>query len=370
MENIVEINEDFDFNSLYLENPIPLQGGSFFTKINYSDKKLPLYLQLPKCRSKNGILKSTTSKKSYIDLLFNFNEEGLSSWFENLESKCRDLIFSKKDNWFQSDMDLDDIENMFITPIRSFKSGKYISLRVNIPYTRNIKKEYCMIYDETEKILDSKDVTYDKDIIPLVLIDGIRFTSKTFQLEINLPQLMILNIDNNIKNNFMIKSGKSDDNNKIQETDKNIESKENNVIDNNTTILDKSEIINDSLIAKSVMSEVLAESSNEEINNKITNVSSLSNKLKDYDSKSLEKEKSKVNLDSLEEIDLEVPNGSEEFLLKNPIEVYSEIYKTAKNKAKQLKIAAMTAFLEAREIKVKYNLEDSDISDEEVSNNT
>ncbi len=87
MENIVDINENFDFNSIYLENPVPLQGGSFFTKINFSDKKLPLYIQLPKCKSKNGILKSATSKKSYIDLLFNFTEEGLLSWFENLESR-------------------------------------------------------------------------------------------------------------------------------------------------------------------------------------------------------------------------------------------------------------------------------------------
>ena len=158
MENIVEINDKFDFNSIYLENPVPMQGGSFFTKINYSDKKLPLYIQLPKCKSKNGIIKSTTSKKSYIDLLFNFNEEGLLSWFENLESRCRDLIFSKKDTWFQSDIELDDIESMFLTPIRSFKSGKFICLRSNIPYTKNIKKEY---YQKEDLIQYQKRILHD-----------------------------------------------------------------------------------------------------------------------------------------------------------------------------------------------------------------
>ena len=63
MENILEINNSFDFSRIYLDNPSPLQGGSFFTKINYSEKKLPLYIQLPKCKSKNGILKSSTTKK-------------------------------------------------------------------------------------------------------------------------------------------------------------------------------------------------------------------------------------------------------------------------------------------------------------------
>ena len=53
MENIIEINKNFDFDSIYLENPVPMQGGSFFTRINYSDKNLPLYVQLPKCKCKN-----------------------------------------------------------------------------------------------------------------------------------------------------------------------------------------------------------------------------------------------------------------------------------------------------------------------------
>ena len=332
MDNIVEINDNFDFNSIYLENPVPMQGGSFFTKINFSDKKLPLYIQLPKCKSKNGILKSTTSKKSYIDLLFNFNEEGLLTWFENLESKCRELIFNKKDIWFESDIELDDIEGMFLTPIRSFKSGKFICLRCNIPYTKNIKKEYCMIYDETEKILQSEDVTENKEIIPLVLVDGIRFTSKTFQLEINLPQLMVLNIDNNIKNNCMIKT------NKYQE---------NMIIENN----------NNSNIEK--ITQVKKSDKVENLNN----IKTLENKeIKN----SILKNTNKENKDDLEEVNLELPNSSEEFSLKNPIEVYTEIYKNAKNKAKQLKTAAITAFLEAKEIKDKYNLENSDLSDEEI----
>ena len=357
MENIVEINDKFDFNSIYLENPVPMQGGSFFTKINYSDKKLPLYIQLPKCKSKNGILKSTTSKKSYIDLLFNFNEEGLLSWFENLESRCRDLIFSKKDTWFQSDIELDDIESMFLTPIRSYKSGKFICLRSNIPYTKNIKKEYCMIYDETEKILESQDVTENKEIIPLVLVDGIRFTSKTFQLEINLPQLMVLNIDINIKNNCMIKTSKREEN--VIDEKNNNENIENNENNENIENIEK-------------ITEVENSSNVEIINENSKTLEKNDNIIKDLQENTQEIVNSNLELnnnenkDGLEEVNLELPNSSEEFSLKNPIEVYTEIYKNAKSKAKQLKTAAIMAFLEAKEIKDKYNLEDSDISDEEI----
>ena len=330
MENILDINEKFDFDLIHLENPIPIQGGSFFTKITYSDKRLPLYVQLPKCKSKNGIVKFTASKKSYIDLLFNSNDAIISSWFEDLETKCRNLIFTKKDLWFQSDIDLDDIESMFLTPIKFYKSGKFICLRANIPYTKNIKKEYCMIYDETERILDTQDVNENKEIIPLVLVDGIRFTSKTFQLEINLPQIMVFNIDTSIKNNCMIKTNKS----------------EQNILDNDKLIPEKSHEIS--------------------INNE-KNIKTLE---KTIDIKDKEKENSNLDevkiKDGLEEVNLKLPNNIEEFSLKNPIEVYNEIYKNAKKKAQQLKLAAVNAFLEAKEIKERYNLEDRDISDEEI----
>ena len=85
MENIIEPSNTFDFSQLNLENPAPLQGGNFFTKINYTDRKLPLYLQLPKCKTKHGILKNTTTKKTHTDLLFNYYESDLIEWFENLE---------------------------------------------------------------------------------------------------------------------------------------------------------------------------------------------------------------------------------------------------------------------------------------------
>ena len=200
MENIIEPSDKFDFSTLNLENPSPLQGGNFFTKLNFTDKKLPLYVQLPKCLSKHGIIKSGSSKKSYIDLLFKYFDSDVLTWFENLEAKCRELVYEKKDLWFQTAMDLDDIENMFISPTKSFRSGKFITIRAHIPCTKQIKKNYCMIYDETEKILDATSVTETTELIPLICVDGIKFSSKSFQLDITLPQLMIISVQDEIKN--------------------------------------------------------------------------------------------------------------------------------------------------------------------------
>jgi hypothetical protein len=46
--------------------------------------------------------------------------------------------------------------------------------------------------------------------------------------------------------------------------------------------------------------------------------------------------------------------------LKNPNDVYHELYKKAREKAKQCRLAAIEAYLEAKQIKTKYMLFDED----------
>ena len=53
--------------------------------------------------------------------------------------------------------------------------------------------------------------------------------------------------------------------------------------------------------------------------------------------------------------------------LKKPNQVYYEIYKQARKKAKQAKKDAIMAFLEAKNIKKTYMLEDLDESDSDAS---
>ena len=66
----------------------------------------------------------------------------------------------------------------------------------------------------------------------------------------------------------------------------------------------------------------------------------------------------------LEEISLEIDETSP-LTLKNPNEVYLDIYKAAREKAKKAKNDAIKAYLEAKRIKELYLLDVVDTSDEE-----
>ena len=69
---------------------------------------------------------------------------------------------------------------------------------------------------------------------------------------------------------------------------------------------------------------------------------------------------------ALEDItnNLSITQNTSSISLKNPNEVYYEIYKIAKEKAKQHKKAALTHYLEAKKIKNTYLLDSLDDSDE------
>jgi len=374
MENIIEPTEKFNFTTLNLESPSPLPGGNFFTKINYTDKKLPLYIQLPKCKSKHGIIKNVSSNKSYIDLMFNYFETDLLTWFENLETKCIELIHNKKDIWFQTELNLDDIENMFNSAMKSYKSGKYLIIRAHIPQGKQVKKDYCMIFDEMEQLLDASAVKENIEIIPLICINGIKFSSKSFQLDINLPQIMVMSIQQEIKNECMIKS-LTFSKNKDKDKDKDIDILEKaESLDINTNFNKKINIESKNFPDSNEINDTSNSSDLNKINeiNEVNNTSELNNlgDLNDNSNLNEENENLKeLDINSiLQEVEIDVENNDDNVCLKKPNDIYYEIYKSAKNKARHLKKVAIDAYLEAKNIKTKYMLDEINSSDDELSN--
>ena len=72
-----------------------------------------------------------------------------------------------------------------------------------------------------------------------------------------------------------------------------------------------------------------------------------------------------VNLE-IKEVELKIPEEEELFHLKKPDTVYLDIYKQALEKAKEAKIKAIQAYLELKQIKNKYMIQEVD--EEEVDN--
>jgi hypothetical protein len=409
MQNIIEISESFDFTNLSLGIPNLISGDAYFTRLFYNSK--PLFIQTEKSLTKQGFIK--LNKKSFCDLMFNVTDNTLFiNWIEQFEEKCHNLIYNKSETWFKDKLEKNDIETYFTSPIKSYKSGKFYLLRTNLK--QNIK-----IYNENNDILSYENVNANTCIISILEIQGIKFTSRSFQIEIEMKQAMIVSPDPFLDTCFIKNPNKKNINEEFFEEKENqlsiepVQPNENNQekIDLNDTnqIKQLEEILNDfdekkKRIKENETSDIV------DINEMTTNNINLQNNttqkikfasdvvdnsdkiskykydfqeddeennlLTIFDDKDVPKlefedlnkpiEPSNQNNKDLTEVNIDsIYNNPNMFVLKKANEVYYKLYKEARKKAKEAKKNAIQAFMEAKKIKKTYLLNDSDDSDSE-----
>ena len=365
-------NKEFDFNLLSLESPQSIQGGTHFTKININGDK-PLYIQMPKCATKQGIVK--TNRVMYSDLLYNRNNcEPLIEWLLALEKHCQSKINEKKDMWFVSEMTEDDIESMMTPVYRLYRSGKNLLIRTFIDVDKGTDKGKCMVYDEKEILLDQSAVV-GTNIIPLILIEGIKFTSKSFDIEIKLIQAMVLAKEPELMQTCLIKrDGVSQTNNvgRNKEDDEINNTESPNEVPNDSieTITDEPISSPEAVTPEAVAPEAVAPEAvapvpvTKSLLSEENTLDDSNKSILDYEYVQEEKDYLENISNDLEEVDIE-PDVRGSISLKQPNEIYAEIYKAARTNAKLMRKAAIAAFLEAKKIKTQHLLDDIYSSDEE-----
>ena len=175
-----------ELNLSLLEPSVSSINGYYFTKLLHNNS--PVYIELPKCRLKQSIVKS--SKKIIADLVI---DENLDKWFFNLEKKCKQLIIDKSCAWFDNSLVAQDLEVAFISSVKSNANGSI--LKVNIKMNILNGNPNIKIFQEsspnTSITIETLNQNIVKPIICIVEILGIKFSDKTFQLDIELKQILL-----------------------------------------------------------------------------------------------------------------------------------------------------------------------------------
>jgi hypothetical protein len=415
MENVSILSyDDKDINipnNVTLSMPSSIQGGSYFTKIYYA--KRPMYMQSPKCVSKQGV--TTVGKKMYVELVISNEKDGeFISFLENLEKTCIDIIYEKRHIWFTDELEKTDIETAFASIMKSYKNGTSHLLKLNINSANNHHTKYsaiglgglqtCFIFDENNNALKVDDIQPDTTFITIIEFEGIKFTSKSFQFEINARQILIVN-EKPLFNSCLIKPKKNDESNEKV----NVNTMEQAVVtvaDAHADAAVVNEYANDCITTDSSVTihepteqtETRIETEPTQNNDNNVSVESLGElkgeevKGEDSELETAQNDKDKVNQmvehegqgkfedegkceSELVEVNLDLPqeldSSFEKIKLQDANDVYYKMYKEAKEKAKSAKKMAVEAYLAAEEIKFTYNLVDneSDSDDSESDNN-
>ena len=386
--DVFQANDSFHFDKLQLSPPQHITGGSYLTRYSYCQSKQPLYIQTTKTLSKQGIV--IAGKKAHIDLVLTSNEGDTEffEWMTSLEKRSVELLYEKRHIWFTQELDQTDIENSLASPLRAYKTGNYL-LRVNLEPSRHITTNtglqpfLCKVFDENKKSISVECIKAEQSIISIVEFQGIKFTSRNFQIELLLRQVLVIP-DVPLFETCLIRDDAS-----RQATATAPQSNE--PIEANDTVEQKKDL--GLVVDKCMEHSVDSLNANEDADAKAdadTHTNVVGNEIHDgplidetekYISERPLKhfEYTEVDIDFKnipDVIDVNEPTfevqtvsskTSKPITLKKHKDVLYEMYKIAKQKANEMKRAAMRAYLEAKEIKAKYLLDDLDDLDSESS---
>ena len=326
---IHETNDSFPFSNLVLCKPVASTGGGFF--IRYAFKEQPLYIQPPKCYIKQ--IHAKAGKKMYCDLVFQQENEAFLRWMERLESQTQQHLYDNRLQWFQTDLEKDDIEQSFASPVKIYKSGKEYIVRTNIPSRAG--SSILKIYDEDEKTVPLEEIVENTKVMVILEIQGIRSSTKSFQVDIEVKQMMVMKPEE-IFNTCIFK--------------KKVDAPVVSVRDPEPEPFKEA---NEPSVPMNEPSTVEVEPPVPEIELEIE-----------------EPPLDEIETDSLCEVELDLDETADTVALKERKELYYQMYEEARQKAKVARDLALSAYLEANQIKNKYMLDDvldssSDDSDNE-----
>lgn len=385
MEQIFEPNSSFDFDAIKLYNPVAKAGGSYFIKFGVNNT--PLYIQPPKCGTRQGFV--TANRKCFIDLMFNQDHLDFIQWLENLETFCHKKIHENREQWFEGDLELSDIENYFTSPVKIFKSGKYYLVRCDIYNV--LGKPQLQIFDEKEKEVEYDDITEDSLIMNILEIKGIKCSSRSFQIIIEIKQMMKMEkVDMFAKCLFKRPAEIAP---VEQENDKVIEMPP--LEEPNDDIkIEATENIEEDLPVQDSINEPMEESMEESMEDTEGNTLEITTNIPE----DVEQEPEFINppeeiidetqqtteISPLEQVDISIddeplesaglqeidiscdniPEG-EEFEITERKDVYYKMYRDARKKAKLAKELSIASYLEAKNIKNSYMLDEIDSESED-----
>ena len=386
MDNIVEPTSDYEFSQLMCISPSSLGGGNYFIRLLQKNGQKPLYIQPPKCSTKQGILKS--GKKMYTDLLFKHEDEPFHEFLESLETFCKNQLFHYREKWFDSSLTEDVIEESFLPVSKMYKSGKFHCIRAQIP-TR-LGKSSLKVFDEAEQEVSLESINNTSSILTIVEVQGIRCSARSFQLDLEIKQMMSLKpVDLFETCLFSKKSPKPKQSMAVSSTV--IPTPEPEPLEepavivptnNNEVVVEDASSVDEVNVDQKQKQDTDVDADVLDLDNPDTSSTIISNEMEEVkEVKEVEEmeeeepmeEPPKQNTlaileENVDEVDLTVPDddNQEVFTLKRRNDVYFNMYKEAKRKAKIARDLAISSYLEAKRIRHNY-LANQDLSDEDTS---
>jgi hypothetical protein len=249
--------------------------------------------------------------------------------------------------------------------LKSYKSGKYFTLRVFTNSPRNIVENNIKVYDQYDNDIGLNNIKNDDTIVCVLHVNGLKFSSKIFQVYFELKQVVVLNeIDNPFSQKIIVSKKDTEDDvnlNDERNEKKYIEESQSNIEQTQKIPLSQSELLSNS-DSETIKEEDIKSDEN------IGNNDISSNESNDYlisdtnHSKDIGNEISEVNIAMPKIDDIVVLNNEVSNDIKDQ---KKELYFKAKSKAIEARLNALKMIAEANDLKNTLLLDNELLSEQD-----
>jgi len=278
--------------------------------------------------------------------MFTNENEDFIRWMEDLETHTCRYIYDRREKWFESEMELTDIENYFASPLKIYKSGKFYLARTNI--NTRLGKISLKIYDENEQDIDPDTIGENTQIITILEVQGIKCSARSFQIEIEIKQMMVLR-PSDLFERCILGSGNKSVPPPSPSLFSPLPRQEEEPLESSNEAVQEEQEEEEEPLESSNATEAVQDPDTLEQNEFPHNNVNDSDILEEFDIE--------LHLD-------EVPS-TETIQIKARNEIYYKMYHDARQKAKLARQMALAAYLEAKQIKNTYMLDDVESEESE-----
>ena len=207
--------DDIDISKINYSKPEKV-GPSYFGSISYGDNLKPLLLQTTKLKCLNGIKEMVDKKNPYLEVEIPKGKFDMYDFFLSLDDQNIKTTVKHSEEWFNKEVPLDAIDDMYKRTTKPFKKYSNPSLKFRLPVIKN--EIQCSIYNQQKVFVDLDEVKEDSEVILILHIKGLKILKQYFYCDCYISQIKLFQESgeskyNIIKNYALIDDGDSDETN-------------------------------------------------------------------------------------------------------------------------------------------------------------
>lgn len=168
------------------------KGQTYFS--NLSCKNMPIHIISPKLKCLSSIKEIIKSKSSMLDVEVMNNDNSFYDFFTNLDLKNIQTTFNNSENWFDREIPIELIEDMYKRSNKPIKKNGPPKMSFKLPIYK--EQLQCPIYNQNNDLINIDNIEENAEVILCIHIKGLKILRSTYYCDIYISQIKMFQTNN------------------------------------------------------------------------------------------------------------------------------------------------------------------------------